>query len=126
METVKITKIFISDKAKPKDGEKEGKPFVTKTGKPFWKIGILCDKYPNDWLSALAFAQDDPEMQLQEGDEVKIVIETNGQYKNFKLPTRLDQLEEQINELMDWKRSITSVYNPVEKAPEIDDSDLPF
>ena len=122
-ETVRITKVYINDK------DKEDKPFTTKKGKPFWKVAIKTDKYPNDWLSALAFEQDDAEMQLQEGDEVKIIVETNGQYKNFKMPTRLDQLEERVVILEVFMQS--SVANKVMAKPSADeppirDEDIPF
>jgi hypothetical protein len=124
IETVKITKVFVSDKSK------EGKPFTTSKGKPFWKIAIKTDRYPDDWMSALAFAQDDAEMNLKEGDEVKILIETNGQYKNFKLPSRIDQLEERVAALENTLRAMNmgklAVKPENNDVPEISDDDLPF
>lgn len=119
METVKITKVFTSDKSK------DGKPFVTKKGKPFWKVAIKTDKYPEDWMSALAFEADDAEMQLNEGDEVKIIIETNGNYKNFKLPSRLDQLEERVVKLEQLMQAKTAGLVQ-DTTPPITDDDLPF
>ena len=119
-ESVKITRVFTSDKSK------DGKPFITKTGKPFWKVGILTDKYPDAWLSALAFDKDDAEMNLNEGDEVKIVIETNGQYKNFKLPTRFDLLEERIVKLEEKVGHIVPYEVASPKKVEITEDDIPF
>ncbi len=122
LETVKITKVFVSDKSK------DGKPFVSKNGKPFWKIGILTDKYPKDWYSALAFSDDAEEKNLVEGQEVKIIFDNSGQYKNFQLPSRLDQLEERVAVLE--ANSRLGLQNkplvPDIKEIEISNDDLPF
>ena len=117
---VKITKVYISDK------DKDKKPLLTRDGKPYFKIGIKTDKFGEDWYSCLSFRDDDKVRNLQEGDEVIIAIEINGQYKNFKLPTRLDLLEERVDELEVKVGHI--VPYPVAKIgkPEITAEDLPF
>lgn len=90
---VKITKVFKSDKGK------DGKAFVSKNGKPFWKVGILTDRTGEEWYSTVSFRNDSAEMNLKEGDEVAVIFETNGQYKNFKIPSRLDLLELRVQAL---------------------------
>ena len=118
MEKVIVTKISIQEKSK------DGKPYMTKNGKPFYKVGIQTDRYGQDWLSALAFGKDDSVMNLKEGEEYTIIVEENGQWKNFKLPTKTDMLEAQITEfkrlvpdikkMLEWfNKNITSNGKPV-------------
>ena len=90
---VKITKCYISDKSK------DGKLFITSLGKPYHKIAIQTDKHAG-YLTHLIFNQnDDPTFQWKEGIEVEIIAWQEGDYKNFKVPTRLDKLEIRLNEL---------------------------
>lgn len=93
MEKVKLTKIYINDK------DKEGKELITKTGKKFRKMTIQCDKYGNEYLSSLIFDDNDIKLNWKEGDEVLILVEVNGNFKNFKAPSRLDILEERVKKL---------------------------
>lgn len=92
---VKLTRVFSSDK------DKNGKTFVTKTGKPFWKVAIQTDRTGDVWYSTMCFRQDAPEMGLKEGDEVTVILEKNGQWNNFKLPTKIDLLEIRVKDLED-------------------------
>src|SRR3990167_5987541 len=89
---VKIIKCYISNKSK------DGKPLITSLGKPFHKIAIQTDKHAG-YLTHLIFNQDDPTLQCKEGMEAEIIAWQEGDYKNFKLPTRLDKLEIRVNEL---------------------------
>lgn len=131
MEQVRITKVFTSNQSK------DGKPFVTKAGKPFWKVAIKTDKYGEDWFSSLAFEQDSPEMKLKEGDEKTIIIETDGQFKNFKLPNRSDMLESRVARLEADFRTLMAKLDPTTSAgtkipdfsevdEEIDPDAIPF
>lgn len=123
IEQVKITKVFTSDK------KKDGAEFKTKAGKKFWKVAIKTDKYPDNWYTAFAFDQGDEVMGLKEGDEVKVVLWKDGDWYNFKLPTRLDELEERVQVLETFMRS-TAVNKEMAKpsTPEIQISsdDIPF
>lgn len=120
MEKVRVLKVYKSDK------DKAGKTFVAKNGKPFWKVAIQTDKTQNDWYSCLAFGQEDRVMRLKEGDEVDIIFETEGQYKNFSLPSRLDLLELRVKNLED--KLLTSAGTKVPDFSEVDlpDNDVPF
>lgn len=129
IETVKINKIFKSDK------KKDGSEFKTKAGKKFWKVGIITDKYPEKWYTAFAWAADDEVMGLQEGDERKIVLWQDGDWLNFKLPTRLDELEARVEALETTLRAMNMAKSAAKPSmnhtgeqtePVITDDDLPF
>ena len=88
----KITKCYISDKSK------DGKPLITSLGKPYHKIAIQTNKHAG-YLTHLIFNQDDPTLQWKENMEIEIIVWLEGDYKNFKVPSRLDRLEIRVNEL---------------------------
>lgn len=95
-----ITSIFVNDK------NKEGQLLKTKDGKPFKKIAIKVAKdevnpqeYDNQYLSCLVFRDDEVCLGWQAGDEIDILIDKNGSYFNFKVPSRLDRLETRIKAL---------------------------
>jgi len=97
MEQVIITKVYKSDK------KKDGQEFKTKDGKKFWRVAIQTDRHGEEWLSTLAFKEDDKAMKLKEGDEVMLKVEDTDYGLNFRLPSRLDveiaNLQTQINAL---------------------------
>lgn len=115
IESAKIVRIIKSDKSK------DGKEFITKTGKKFWKIAIQTDRYPGVWHTAFAYTLDDKVMQLKEGEEIKAVFWQEGDWKNFKLPTKIDELEERIKMLEDKVFGQSSI-----PTIEITNDDLPF
>jgi len=120
LEKVKITGIWINDK------DKEGKKFISSKGKGYWKVALLCDKYQGKYLSSLIFDADDERFNWQKGDEIEIVVEKNGNFLNFKVPTRLDRLEMRVGVLEDFMAG-----KPTEEVPEIPEGeiepkDLPF
>src|SRR3990167_6748240 len=95
IEKLTITKIFINHESKEK------KPFITDKGKKFWKIAIQVDEkdYKGEYLSSLIFNEDDERFNWQVGQQISVIVERNGQYLNFSVPTRLDRLEIRVNEL---------------------------
>jgi hypothetical protein len=99
---VKIIQIYISDK------RKDGTPFITKTGKNFWRIGIKVDRF-DEWYSTTVFNPDSLEMGLKQGDEVDLIFYEKDGFKNFKFPTRLDKLEMRVEALENQNRT---VYDP--------------
>lgn len=112
MEKVTLTKIFTSDK------NKNGEEFKTKKGQKFWKMGIKTDEYQDEWMSCLFFDQDKiPDWN--EGDQVSIVIEENGGFKNFKVPTQFDTLFAMFNEL---DQRVKRLENP----PTVSDTNVPY
>jgi hypothetical protein len=135
MENLRITKVFVNDK------NKDNVEFKTKAGKKYWKVAIQTDKYPNVWMSCLAFDESSPELKLQEGEERTLVIEDDGKYKNFKLPSKTDVLESRIKKLeVDVKaiiaklnsNGVTSIgtkvpdFSEVDEAEEVNPDDIPF
>ncbi len=89
----KLTKVYISDK------KKDGTKLIDKNGKQYHKIAIKIadEQYRDEYLSGFLYDDDDPRFQWKEGDEVTIVIERNGEYVNFKVPSRLDMIEERVS-----------------------------
>jgi len=85
---------------------KEGKLYMTKMGKPFEMCNILI-KETQKWASSPIFDRDHDAYGWKEGDKVELVLEQNGQYLNFKVPTRLDKLELRL-EAIEKKLGVTS------------------
>ncbi|MEK6882257.1 MAG: hypothetical protein AABY22_21745 [Nanoarchaeota archaeon] len=91
-----VTKVFINHESK------DGKPFITeKTKKKFWKIAIQVDEkeYAGEYLSSLIFNEDDNLFNLKPGHTLSFIVNRNGNYINFKMPTQIDYLEERIEVL---------------------------
>jgi hypothetical protein len=126
-----VTKVFKSDK------DKSGKPFVSKNGKPYWKIGIKTDKTGEDWYSALVFDTKAAEYNLEEGKESQFVFD-KGQYNNFRIPTRDDLFDARLSRIEQWirdyevkrKEGITSAgtkvpdFKGVDQKPKEDEIDI--
>lgn len=124
IEKVKLIKVYINDKSK------DGKPLITSLGKPFQKIAIQTDKHAG-YLSHLIFNQDDPTLQFAIGQEVEIIAWQEGDYKNFKIPTKLDRLEIRIKVLEDLLNTGKGPQNKTSEAPILSEDnikveDLPF
>lgn len=56
---------------------------------------------------------DQPELQIQEGQEYPCVVEQNGQYWNFKLAKkndlfedRLSQVEKRMDKMSEWAKTV--------------------
>lgn len=129
LENVRILKVFKSDKTK------DGTLFKDKNGKPFYKIAIKTDKFGEDWYSCLAFGKDDPVMNLKEGDEKTLNVWQDGQWKNFKLPSKLDILEDRVTAIERKLNSLTSAgtkvpdFSEVDEVPPVNafnDEEIPF
>lgn len=94
MNKVTINKIYINTT------NKEGAPLVTKTGKPYTMVVIDTDKGQMSMYCDNKFGTKDIEKMktVKEGDTLTVYIEQNGNYTNFRLPTRTDILEARIEE----------------------------
>ena len=68
-----------------KDTKKDGSPLVTKKGDAFHNVGIQTEEHGEQWFSCLSFRADDKVQQLENGQQVEIEVETNGDFKNFRL-----------------------------------------
>lgn len=101
IQKVKLKKIYISDQ------DKNGNKFISKkTNKPFQKIAIMIDEYPNKYLSSFINSSDDVKLMWKIGDEVSIKIEQNGEWLNFSTPTNFDILKDKVYELEDRIRDL--------------------
>jgi len=96
-----ITSHFVNDK------NKEGEPYKTKDkGKPFKIVSIKVaedskrpQEYDGKYLSCMAFNTDDAWLFWEAGDEVDIKVEKNGDFWNFRTPSRIDLLESRVKVL---------------------------
>ena len=105
MQKVTITSVQVYDK------KQDGTPYTTKDGKPFKRVVIKTDLHGEKQLSCTAWNADDAVLKLQAGDERTIVIEQNGDFTNFKLPTKTDLLEDRIDDLA---RRVAKLERPTE------------
>ena len=122
IEKVRLTKIYINDT------KKDGTKFIDRNGKPYKKIAIQTDKHAG-YLSDFIFRDDDEKKSWKVGDEVEIMVYQNGDYKNFKLPTRLDRLEIRVNELEELIKTPDgrNIKEPNEyPKEEVNVEDIPF
>lgn len=110
---VVLKRITVSDKSK------DGKPFITKDGRPYSRIGIQTDVHGAMWLSGFAGEQT---KYWKEGDTVHIEVEENGQYLNFKPLSKLDLLEARVEKLEQMMQGTPEM--PVVESEE--PVDLPF
>ena len=92
MTKVHITKIYKSAK------DKDGKPLITKAGKPYTRLAIQVDddQYKGQWISGFDNYQT---KDWKEGDTVEIEITRSGQYINFRTLSKLDLLERRVEAL---------------------------
>jgi hypothetical protein len=87
---VTLTRVFISDK------NKQGEPLINKFGKPYKKVAIKTTEHGEAWLSSFMNGGDTTMESWKEGDTVEINVEQNGQFLNFKVPTKTDALENRV------------------------------
>lgn len=79
MPTITIEKIYHNDKTK------DGKPYMSKQGKPYTRCSIMCkDKTGQDqWLSGFG---NQTTKSWSIGDSVEVEIERSGEFLNFSIP----------------------------------------
>lgn len=94
IQKVEITRVIVQDK-----NTKTGQAYVTKTGKPFWRVAIQTKQTGDAYYSTNAFAQDDRVMKLQVGDVVTVDLTEDNGFKNFTLPSKTDLLEQRVSAL---------------------------
>lgn len=90
IKTIRVQKLYVNDKTK------DGKPFYTKKGKPYKIANITC----GDGTAGSMFIFDDRDLdKVTVGKEVQVDVEVNGQYTNFRLPSKENLLEQRISNL---------------------------
>lgn len=119
MENHKIVKFYSSTK------NKKGEEYRTKEGKLYTRVAVQTDLLPQGtWASANAFNPDDPILRLKEGDKVILKVWQNGDWWNFKMPSRLDLLEERVIELESTVFGAGKTEN--KSTGKEEESDIPF
>jgi len=109
---------------------KEGKPYITKDGRPYERVAIQVSEMEGTWLSGFGNSQN---QDWKEGDFVEIEITTNEKdgktYYNFRMPSDLEQVKNRLTILE--KAVFGNKDKALEKAnealdEEIDPNNLPF
>lgn len=90
-----VTQVYKSDK------DKQGQPLKTKAkGIPYTRVAIKVDyaDYDGEWLSHMAYREDDPALAMEKDRRYKLKITRSGDGKflNFDIPSRLDTLEDEV------------------------------
>lgn len=115
VEKVKVTRVSLTDK------NKDGTACMV-NGKPVKRMGIITDRYGDKkWLSYTIWNDKSKELTIKEGSEIEIIVTERGDFKNFRLATDKDRMQEQIDDLkVRMARMENTVYysNPGEKAKE--------
>lgn len=115
--------------------DQKGKPLKTTTGKPYKKVVIKVNKdeanpqeYDDQYLSCLVFRDDEECLTWKPGDEVDIIVTKNGNFFNFRVPSRLDRLEMRVKALEDFILTDNSKENSSDKPldDEFSEEELSF
>jgi len=116
-----VLKVFVADK------NKDGSP-VMSFGRPAKKVAIKVDndKYAGKWIYSYPTSRaDDPVLQIKEGVNIKVIIWMKDQWLNFRLPKKIDELEDRVSALEKFM-----IQEPISEMPtpedDIDPTDLPF
>ena len=125
LESLDVLRIFTSDK------KKDGTPIIDFSGKPARKISIKTTQYPDKWLYSYPTSKpDDPLLTICERTVIQAIVWENNGFMNFKLPTRLDLLEDRVRELeeavFEPESSIKGKGEPEFTEEELTGADLPF
>lgn len=97
IQKVTLTKVFRSDK------DKQGKPLMSKAGKPYSKCAIKTLEHGDKWLSGFGGAWN---QNWQEGDEVQIDVEQKGEYLNFSKVDEIANSLARIKAIEDYLRNV--------------------
>jgi hypothetical protein len=131
LQEIKLKAIYINDK------KNDGTPYLNKKGQPFKMCVIEGDsgKKASMYIGMFAGAWD-KKLEIvsswKVNDTVKVDLIQDGQYLNFNLPTKTGELEERVSALeavVFGNKSATEnipVKAPVNEAPPINDSEIPF
>jgi hypothetical protein len=119
METLKIVRVFVSDK------KKDGTAIFDFRGNPARKVSIKTENYPEKWLYSFPSSkQDDPIFSITEKTAIKAIVWENNGFMNFKLPSKTDLLEARIERIEE--HLFGGGKRPTDADPREDTSDLPF
>lgn len=123
---VEIVKIHRADK------DKEGKPYTTKDGRPYTRVGIQTKEHGTKWLSGF---ENFTTKNWVEGQEVEVDVETKGEYLNFKTLSETGKIWKELNrqatEIVNLKRAFEQFQGLPQQdefgvPKETEEEDLPF
>jgi len=96
IENLDVLRMWVSDK------KKDGTPIVDFRGNPARKVSIKVKQYQGKYLYSFPSSkQDDPIFAIAPNTQIKAIVWENNGFVNFKLPTRMDFLEERVKDLED-------------------------
>ena len=114
----KVTKLTLTRVFRTK--EKDGKPLVSKQGKPYEKVAVKAKEFGEAWISGFG---NKGNSGWKEGDVVEIELSQNGDYLNFKMPSLMVTKQE----FEDLSLRVTHIWKHVFKdsLPVDEDSSAP-
>lgn len=90
LKTITINKIYRNTE------KKDGTKYVDKNGKPFMVVVIKTTGKDGQEVGMSYCDYKGETAEYKEGDIVKLSIERNGEYLNFRPPSKVDALEERV------------------------------
>jgi len=96
---VKVEKVYLNTK------NKDDQPYINKNGEHFTRVVLMLDdgRKPSACVYDPAEAR---ELASLEGKEVNLEITESGDFLNFKVPNRLDELEKRIEALEKGSKTV--------------------
>ena len=118
MQKIKLTKVYRNDK------DKDGKPFVSKEGRPYSKIAVKCVEHGDQYLNGFSayWNRDWIEGMVVE-TEIEEVVIGGKTYLNLKKPDPLAELEARVTEL---ERLISLIMSQPQGVNDKKDKEIPF
>lgn len=109
--------------------DKNHNPLRTKNGQPYERVSIQTVEHPNAWISGFGSSETN---NWKEGDTVGLEVTKNGEYYNWKLPNKEDEISLKLNKIDETTSEILKMMkNPaaslVASTPDVpveDDEDL--
>jgi len=93
---VVLTRVYTSDE------KKDGTKFIDRNGKSYKRVAIQTNAHGETWISCFSFNVDDEMRTWPVGQEVQILISKSGDFWNFKIPRKVDLLEDRVLKLEQW------------------------
>jgi len=95
MQKITLTRVYRNDK------DKNGVPLISKTGKPYTKVGLQTVEHGDAWLSGF---ENSSNKDWKEGDVVEVIVtQQQGRdgkvYLNFETPRAEDVLGRRVSQL---------------------------
>ena len=92
------------------DKDRDGNPLKTKDGRTYTRLFIRAKEYGDKPISGFDSIQT---QNWREGDEVEVEVEQKGEYLNFKVPNKTDQLTKVLEEIRNTQLKHTMYFQEV-------------